>query len=310
MQFDNFIGNEKVKEQLSKFDERGAFPHAMLIEGEDAEKCRRLALLLAQRLVCSTADGEKPCGHCAACIKVAGGVHPDIAVVDGGEKNKSIAIDKIRQLRDDIFILPNEAEKKVVIIENAHNLSVQAQNALLKSIEEPPGYVVFILLCTSRLNMLETIRSRVVNFTLDDGMPENSDVFSALSADERNTVNARTDALCVALATDSEMNFLKAVSFLETEKALVEPTLETFKMLLHRALLHRALLHRAPLSGAGAGPGEVTAGVSAVRDKLGAGKIIDIIYEVEKLQNMRKFNMNHTLFITLLCANVWEIRQR
>lgn len=94
-------------------------------------------------------------------------MHPDIIVYSGGDRARSFHIDAVREARQEAYIRPNEAERKVFILENAQNMTVQAQNALLKIIEEPPANVVFILTCENKAALLQTVLSRVSVVTLD-----------------------------------------------------------------------------------------------------------------------------------------------
>ncbi|MBQ1282001.1 MAG: hypothetical protein IIY16_07135 [Oscillospiraceae bacterium] len=94
------------------------------------------------------------------------GGHPDVLFVDGGDKPRSFGVDLVRMVRSDARIRPNEADRKVYILAQAHNMTEQAQNALLKILEEPPGYAVFLLTCESAQQLLPTVRSRAVTISL------------------------------------------------------------------------------------------------------------------------------------------------
>lgn len=135
--------------------------HATIVAG-GAEARRNKGLELAQRLVCS--GSHPPCGVCRNCRKAAQGIHPDIRFVTEFMRKEdvgvAIKIDPIRALRNDTIIRPNEADRKVYLIEDAQNLNLNAQNALLKVLEEGPPYAAFLLLCDRAGALLETIRSR------------------------------------------------------------------------------------------------------------------------------------------------------
>ncbi len=157
--------------QVSSLTEQGSFPHGVLVECQNDSEGESFARFIANCLVCS---GErKPCGVCPNCVKAQGKGHADIYETDGIEKSKSknFSVDAIRKVRDDAFIAPNESNKKVYILKNAKNMNEQAQNALLKILEEPPSYVYFIIVAQSRSTMLETVLSRVQIFSLlsDEG---------------------------------------------------------------------------------------------------------------------------------------------
>lgn len=161
MRFPGFFGNEPLKEQLSRLIEQERMAQAIVLEGETGCGKRTLARLIAAALCCSSTE-EKPCGHCPECEKSLGGGHPDIIAVSGGESARSFKIDTVRDMRADVSIRPNEADHKVYILENAHNMGEPAQNALLKILEEPPPYAIFLLTCESAGQLLPTVLSRSV----------------------------------------------------------------------------------------------------------------------------------------------------
>ncbi|HHY53509.1 MAG TPA: DNA polymerase III subunit delta' [Clostridiales bacterium] len=139
----------------------GRLPHAILIEGPAGCGKSRFARLFAMSILCRNPQ-EAPCGHCPACKKVAAGSHPDLLIYEGEKgKAKSFHIDLVRQLRAQAYVAPNEGERKVLLLEDVQNMTEQAQNALLKVLEEPPASTVFLLTCQSRGQLLETILSRV-----------------------------------------------------------------------------------------------------------------------------------------------------
>lgn len=135
--------------------------HAYLFEGEKGLQKRETASYFAAALLCENDKGV-PCGECESCIQALGGNNPDIkrlALSDITDK-KSIGADDVRSIISDVYTRPFKAEKKVYILEDGDALTVQAQNALLKVLEEPPVYAVFII-CTSNGELiLPTVRSR------------------------------------------------------------------------------------------------------------------------------------------------------
>ena len=162
MQFGTFAGNASVKQRLAADIDAGHFPHALLIEGPLGSGRRTLARLIARAATCRDTDpSARPCGTCAACQKA---VSPDVTEVGGD--GTSLSVDTIRRLREDAFLLPNESAYRVMILAEAQAMTPQAQNALLKILEEPPAHLLFILTCDSRTALLETIRSRCVCLTL------------------------------------------------------------------------------------------------------------------------------------------------
>lgn len=106
-----------------------------------------------------------PCGQCSGCRKVREGIHPDVIFV--GEEDKDVTVGMVRQLRSDAYILPNEAPRKVYLIDRAETMNASAQNAMLKLLEDGPAYAAFLLLAEAEGAMLPTVRSRCEVLRLD-----------------------------------------------------------------------------------------------------------------------------------------------
>ena len=142
----------------------GRLPHACLVSAASREDALREAKRLAAAAVCS-GRGPKPCGACRDCRKALSGVHPDIMLVgrltdDKGKQKAQITVDQIRALSADAVVLPNEAERKVYILDEAETMNAAAQNAALKLLEEPPAGAVFLLCTVNPMLLLPTVRSR------------------------------------------------------------------------------------------------------------------------------------------------------
>ena len=178
----------------SELGENGRLPHACLICAPTREQALRRAGELAAAAVCS-GTGKKPCGVCRDCRKAAAGVHPDIITVrraadDKGKQKQNITVDQIRAVSADAVILPNEAARKVYLIDEAETMNPAAQNAALKLLEEPPAGAVFLLCTVNAMLLLPTVRSRcaIIN----------------LAGDAEGEADAAADELAVG--------YLKAVS--------------------------------------------------------------------------------------------------
>ena len=158
----NVVANERLRARLGDELLAGKLSHAYILSGERGFGKHTLALHLAAALVCEhQKDAHKalPCLECPTCRKILAGNSPDIIYVNRGDK-ATLGVDPIRELRQDVYIPPNDLSVKVYIIEDAHLMTPQAQNAFLLTLEEPPSYVLFLLLCENPSLMLETIRSR------------------------------------------------------------------------------------------------------------------------------------------------------
>ncbi len=169
MGFESLLGNARLKDNLRSAISKGRISHFYLISGNAGSGKRTLARLLAAAIFCKEED--KPCCRCSACRKALADTHPDLITVDDPEK-KTVSVDLIRQARADIYIRPNESDHKIYMIPRAQDMGIPAQNALLKVLEEPPAYGVFLLLSDNPEKLLPTVRSRCTSLSLE-ALPEN-----------------------------------------------------------------------------------------------------------------------------------------
>ena len=157
------VGNAALRARLGADLARGAFAHAYILEGPEGSGKHTLAREIAMSLACEhRADARYPlpCRTCPTCRKIATGNSPDVIKVTREEDRMTMGVDVVRALRNDVSVVPNDLDFKIYIVEDAHTMTEQAQNALLLTLEEPPAFVVFLLLCSEARLMLETIRSR------------------------------------------------------------------------------------------------------------------------------------------------------
>ncbi len=143
--------------------------HAYILSAASREEGLENAKRIAAAAVCMD-PAHAPCGNCRACRKAFDGIHPDIITVsrpvdDKGKQKREIGVEQIRAVNSDACILPNEASRKVYIIDEADTMNISAQNAALKLLEEPPKGVVFLLCVTNIGRLLATVRSRCVEIS-------------------------------------------------------------------------------------------------------------------------------------------------
>ena len=163
MGFEALLGNDQLKETLSAARRKGRMSHFYLLSGPKGSGKHTLADLIAAAMLCQAPDG--PCGVCRHCRKVLGGSHPDYITIDDPTK-KTVPVDLIREARADIFVRPNEGARKIYLFPRAQDMGIPGQNALLKVLEEPPPYGVFLLLTDNPEKLLPTVRSRCVELKL------------------------------------------------------------------------------------------------------------------------------------------------
>lgn len=163
--YKDVIGQNEIKKYLKKVKLLKRLSHAYIIEGERGMGKTALAKAWAANLLCEK-EGEEACGICHSCKQVEAITHPDLKII-AGEKPTLISVGEIREkICDDIRIRPFKGRFKIYIIKEAHKMNIQAQNAILKTLEEPPAYAIIILLCDNSEVFLNTLRSRCIKLKL------------------------------------------------------------------------------------------------------------------------------------------------
>ena len=252
MRLQGLLGNDGLKARLAA----GQLSHCYILEGPAGSGRKTLARLLAAAMECE-GKGKGPCGLCNPCRKVLKDEHPDVITVDSDKATVPISL--IRQMQSDAYIRPNEGARKVYILPRAQDMQGPAQNALLKLLEEPPGYCAFILITDSADKLLETVRSRAVVLTL-------APLSAALLTDALKQRRPEASGEAIARAADRSDGYLgRALSFLDTPDTELETKARAIALTLadHDELaLMEALF---PL------------------DKLGKQPFLDLLAELERL---------------------------
>lgn len=321
MNFKYFLGNERVKEQISYLVHSKRLPQAIIIEGESGTGKRTLAREIAAALVCRC-NADKPCYSCPQCRKAEKGFHPDIFEYkpEGGAKSFHVSV--VRDIINNIYVSPNEADYKVYILCNAHYMNESAQNALLKVLEEPPSYGIFILTVENRTAMLETVLSRSVVLSVSGvdanigaeyiaDHNEDIDFSTALEAviafkgnigraqesiaggEMQKTITFVND-ICTALVSDNEYELIKCTSSLGGRQEICT-VLNLLKTVFRDAV-------------AGAKTGEMLSGrkeaVKALSRKFTDRNLIRLYNTADELIVMANKNANSALLITKICYSL------
>lgn len=164
MSFEDILGNNKVKDTLNKALKENHISHSYLFVGIDGIGKRLFAKEFARKLLCENQEEDK---SCSSCIKLNSGNHPDFKQIEPDEKG-SIKIDMIRKMQEEISQKPIISTKKIYIINDSETMTEEAQNCLLKTLEEPPEYIVIILLTSNESKLLTTVKSRCLKIPMQE----------------------------------------------------------------------------------------------------------------------------------------------
>lgn len=159
--FDDLVGQEPIKKALTNALETGRISHAYLFAGPRGTGKTSTARILAKALNCEKGPTAHPCNQCTNCREITEGTSGDVVEIDAASNR---GIDEIRKLREQVYFAPVSSRYKVYIIDEVHMITTDAFNALLKTLEEPPEHVVFILATTEPQKILNTILSRCQRF--------------------------------------------------------------------------------------------------------------------------------------------------
>lgn len=158
MTFESIIGQDRPIRFLTQMLRKGTIPHALLFTGIDGIGKRKTALSLGMALNCPNPVDVSACGKCPSCHKILSGTHPDTMTIE--PDGAFIKIDQVRTISRELRFAPLEGRRRVVIIHDAQTMNLEASNAILKILEEPPGHTILILTASQTSDLLPTIVSR------------------------------------------------------------------------------------------------------------------------------------------------------
>lgn len=184
MNFNNIIGNENVKNLLNNSIKSNNLVHSYMFVGPNGIGKSIFAKELAKILLCT--NNTSPCNSCSSCVKFESNNHPDFMIIDADD-GKSIKIGQVRLLQEKIAEKPIISDHKVYIINNSDLMTVEAQNCLLKTLEEPPEYATIILVLSNENKMLNTIKSRCTKIVFQKLTNENLKEYANLHSIALNT---------------------------------------------------------------------------------------------------------------------------
>ncbi len=286
MNFGEFKIDIKTKEALSEITSQNRLPHAIIISGGNSEIREEITSLLCQYAVCSDI-GEKPCGNCKNCKKAASHSHPDINYVQGSKKTKTEIYSKdiMEEIIRDTAIIPNEANAKVYVFRDVdEKLPVISQNSFLKTLEEPPQNILFLLTCKDSSALLETILSRSTVISVPLGEEFSAEAMSM------------AEEIAGAIPDINEYALLKATYKLNKRDTAIQ-VLPVLKLLIRDSLVL--------LSGGTAISKSETP--KKLLKKLTREKILKILNIIENAQQKVNSNVNMNLLSTWLCTEIRRI---
>ena len=159
-------GNHNLIRTLETMTERDRTAHTVLFYGENGTGKKTIAEYYIHLLMCNDKKDGKPCFNCKACHNISDNIHPDVITAEKSGKLGGYSVETVKKICSDVFIRPNNSDKKVYIFKDCNNMDERSQNTLLKIIEEPPEYAVFFLLAENIYAFLPTIMSRCVLFNI------------------------------------------------------------------------------------------------------------------------------------------------
>lgn len=277
--------SQEILTALDSFFAEGRCPHAMLIDGGGEKQRTELARLAAKMIVCSNQD-ITPCGACENCRKADENIHPDIITVTKPDDRKFFVKNDVKKVVADAYLTPNDSLKKVYILSEVQQMNEECQNLLLKILEEPPHYTVFILTSQTANAVIGTVLSRVVRLRL--GKAEDVQ-YSEKAVDV-------VTKLASAVSSPYEYDKIQATAPLDGNKKLTVEVLELFIAVLRDAVSLK--------SGGKILLDEFKNQSTELADKSSLKKLLDMYGEVCGLYRSLDNNPNYTLLSAVLCARL------
>ena len=283
-----------TKTRVRSLAKKNRLPQSILLTGGSEKLREKCALELAGTAVCGNKTEGAPCGKCPACKKLKAGSHPDVIPVRPEKDKKNVSVAAVRELvLDRLYVAPNEAPDKVYIFYTAGELSPLIQNTLLKTMEEPPPFVMFILLSEQRDTLLSTVVSRVTEFPLGD-------VLTAERKNKEEEIAGIANGVARALARGDEYALMASTAPLTKNRALMKKTAERLILIVRDA--------------AAFGESEPLGGNEEAAMRLHTAFSLTQLYALkETLEQLALYaasNANENLLQTLFSSRLWEIANR
>lgn len=298
MSFEKIIGNNKIKNELINAFNTNSIAHSYIFSGQYGIGKKQIAIDFAKMILCLNKDNAT-CGECKSCLELENDNNPDFNIIKSDGK---IKIDQIRQMLEKVYEKPIISEKKVYIIDNAETMTVEAQNCLLKTLEEPPEYIVIILITSNESNLINTIKSRCLKLTFNP--LENSELKQYFE----NNINFQN--ISETMLETFEGSIGKALKVQEKQELYnnIETTLNNFYCNSVIELINNATeIYKEKEN------------ISEILEYLNiyflkkakeeynkAGKYVNAIQIIENTKKRLVYNSNYDMTIDNLLINIWE----
>ncbi len=233
--FGGLYGNERTKKRLGNAILEGKLPHAFIISGAKGAGKKTLALQVSAALNCENLQNNNyslPCNKCNTCRRIFGGNFTDIKFIRRREDKQSIGVEDIRDARDDMYLSATESDTKIYIIEEAEKITPEAQNALLKVIEEPPTSMVVFFLAKETDRLLTTVKSRSQSIGMEVFEPEKiGEYIKSVSERAANLARInRADFESILMSADGRIG--RALLLLDSDASGIKEERETVDAIL------------------------------------------------------------------------------
>ena len=297
--FENIVGHEEIKKVLSNAINNNGILHSYLFIGEEGIGKKELAKEFSKAILC-TSEGDRPCDICKACREFNTNNNINFSAIN--EEGSAIKIDQIRNMQNKIAEKPMNSNYKIYLINDVELMTQEAQNCLLKTLEEPPEYIVIILITSNENKVLNTIKSRCLklyfnNLTNEEvknilenkfGIENTGNSFltavggsikKALLIKEKSSEYEQIDKLFDIIKKENLVNFINSASILYENKDDIYNFLDYINILLENKMKE---------------------------DTYSASKYANCIFIVEEVKKRLRANSNYDMSIDYLLMNIWK----
>lgn len=317
------LGQEFITDAFKKAFNNNKVSHAYIITGPDGIGKSIMAMFMASTILCK--GKNKPCTKCDACIKITHENHPDVKMIS--LKGKSIGVDNIRDLIDEIYTKPYEGDKKVVIIKNSDSITVQGQNAILKTLEEPSKDTTIIMLAENINAILQTIQSRcqilrlgripkdkIKDYLLGQGVDERKAATAANLSDgivgnglkilDEKFIKLRREVIdkAIELVGSNTLEILKSVDFFISNKEKIDTVFDILTTWYRDIIMLKLLKDRNLLMNI-----DYYDLLVEESQKLSYNRLDSIINIINSSREKIKENVNYQLTIEVMLLSIQEV---